>query len=132
MTGLFEFTCLAVFASFGPFPSFSDGERALAAHAQTCDECALTGAYVEPQKVPTSSVVVPASVAELMLSREELGRNMYKAAAPVVDADELLGRALIVGALLPVADEGALAERVRQVAELALNARRAGRRIMWE
>lgn len=131
-TGLFEFSCLAVFKVFGPFALFSDAEYALAEHAQMCDECAFTGAFVEPQRVPTPSVVVPKSVAQLILSDEEMYRNMYKTSSPWVEASDLLGRALIAEAMLPVAEADIFMEKIRTVAKLASDALRAGRGITWE
>lgn len=132
MTGLFEFVCLAVFKPVGPFESFADAEAALAAHARSCDECALTGAYVEPQRVATPRVVVPGSLARLVLSAEELSRNVYRAEVPALEAEDLLGRTLVVGAMLPAADAEALAERIALLSELALDAKRTGLRVTWE
>lgn len=132
MTGLFEFVCLALFKPFGPYASFAAAERALAAHCTECDECALTGAFVEPHKQPTPSVVVPNSVAKLVLSDEELSRNVYKSQVPAVDAADLLGRALIVEAMLPADDVDVLGERIHKIAELARDAQRNGLRIFWE
>lgn len=132
MTGLFEFVCLALLKPFGPYVSFSSAEQALASHATSCDECALTGAFVEPHYEASDAVVVPSSVARLVLSPEELSRNMYKSQIPAVDAGDLLGRTLIVGAMLPTVDADALSERIEKLAELALAAQRSGCRVFWE
>lgn len=132
MTGLFEFVCLALLKPFGPYVSFAAAEEALAVHSSHCDECALTGAFVEPHVEPTDAVVVPQAVARLVLSPEELSRNMYKSQIPAVDASDLLGRTLIVGAMLSEAESEALADRIQSLSELALNAQRSGCRVFWE
>lgn len=132
MTGLFEFVCLALLKPFGPYVSFAAAETALASHCRTCDECALTGSFVEPHKEATPAVVVPNAVAKLVLSREELSRNVYQAHVPALDAGDLLGRALIVEAMLPSDDVAALADRIHGIAELARAAQRDGLRVFWE
>lgn len=132
MTGLFEFVCLALLKPFGPFTSFAAAEQALANHSKSCDECALTGAFVEPFYEASANVVVPSAVARLVLSPEELSRNMYKSRVPAVDAGDLLGRTLIVGAMLSPADAEALADRIRELSDLALAAQRSGCRVFWE
>lgn len=132
MTGLFEFVCLALLKPLGTYPSFSAAEQALAAHSARCDECALTGAFVEPKYEKSDLVVVPESLARLVLSSEELSRNMYKSRVPAVDAEELLGRTLIVGAMVSESDAEVLAERIQKLSNLALKARRTGYRVFWE
>jgi hypothetical protein len=132
MTGLFEFVCLALLKPLATYPSFADAEQALAEHSTRCDECALTGAFVEPKYEKSDLVVVPNSVARLVLSPEELSRNMYKFRTPAVDAEDLLGRTILAGAMVNESDAEVLSERIQKLSDLALKAYRSGFRVFWE
>jgi hypothetical protein len=147
-TGQVAFDCF--FATYGPFDGLEAGQVALATHVETCEECDLYRPALRPVMDVEASVNMANANAAMLMGI--LGLEVGEELCGSVDADTLLASALLALAedrdSAPVADavekisggptivhcglpQDYTDMRLRAIADIATEAKRLGRTIVW-